>query len=35
MFELTSTKRLMQVKATYTDKRTEVAKLVKDSGNDR
>ena len=35
MFELTSTKRLMQVKATYNDRRTEVAKLVKDSGNDR
>ena len=35
MFELTSTKRLMQVKAAYNDKRTEVAKLVKDSGNDR
>lgn len=35
MFELTSTKRLMQVKATYNERRTEVAKLVKDSGNDR
>ena len=35
MFELTSTKRLMQVKATYNERRTEVANLVKDSGNDR
>lgn len=35
MFELTSSKRLKQVKTAYNEKRSEVAKLVKDSGNDR
>ena len=35
MFELTSSKRLMQVKAAYNDKRSEIANLVKESGNDR
>jgi molecular chaperone DnaK len=35
MFELTSSKRLMQVKAAYNEKRSEVAILVKESGNDR
>ena len=35
MFELTSSKRLKQVKAAYSEKRAEVAKLVQESGNDR
>ena len=35
MFELTSSKRLKQVKGAYSDKRSEVAKLVNESGNDR
>lgn len=35
MYELTSSKRLMQARAAYNEKRGEVAKLVKDSGNDR
>ncbi len=35
MFELTSSKRLTQVKAAYNEKRSEVAQLVRESGNDR
>ncbi|ARV17814.1 Chaperone protein DnaK [Curvibacter sp. AEP1-3] len=35
MFELTSSKRLDQVKAEYHSKKTEVAALVNESGNDR
>ncbi len=35
MFEITSSKRLLQVKAAYIEKRSEVAGLVKESGNDR
>ncbi len=35
MFELTSTKRLNQVRAVYAEKKSEVARLVKESGNDR
>ena len=35
MFELTSSKRLNQVQAAYKETKSEVAKLVKDSGNDR
>lgn len=35
MFELTSGKRLSQVKASYQEAKSEVAELVRDSGNDR
>lgn len=35
MFELTSCKRLNQVKASYQEAKSEVAELVRDSGNDR
>lgn len=35
MFELTSSKRLDVVKASYADLKAEVAELVRDSGNDR
>lgn len=35
MFELTSSKRLNLVKAAYQETKSEVAKLVKESGNDR
>lgn len=35
MFELTSSKRLDQVKAEYQSKKSEVAELVNESGNDR
>jgi len=35
MFELTSGKRLSQVKAAYQEAKSEVAELVRDSGNDR
>lgn len=35
MFELTSSKRLNMVKASYAESKTEVAELVQDSGNDR
>lgn len=35
MFELTSGKRLNQVKAAYQEAKSEVAELVRDSGNDR
>lgn len=35
MFELTSGKRLSQVKASYQEAKTEVAELVRESGNDR
>ncbi len=35
MYELTSSKRLLQVKSEYSEKRAEVAKLVQESGNDR
>jgi len=35
MFELTSSKRLDMVKASYAESKAEVAELVQDSGNDR
>jgi len=35
MFELTSGKRLSQVKAAYQEAKSEVAELVRESGNDR
>jgi molecular chaperone DnaK len=35
MFELTSGKRLSQIKAVYQEAKSEVAELVRDSGNDR
>ena len=35
MFELTSSKRLNLVQAAYQETKSEVAKLVKESGNDR